>query len=81
MTRGWPYERRPIKATDATGRDVEVVVGFVHDHEGRLRLALGIGDGPTALLSVGFGLKTATAIELMSQLHYAIGDLLKRGGS
>ena len=80
MTRGWPYERRPIRVTDATGRDVEVVVGFVHDHEGRLRLALGIGDGPTALLSVSFGNK-ATAIELMSQLHYAIGDLLKRGGS
>lgn len=55
-------------------------MGFVHDHEGRLRLALGIGDGPTALLSVSFGNK-ATAIELMAQLHYAIGDLLKRGGS
>jgi len=80
MTRGWPYERRPIKATDAIGRDVEVNVGFVHDQEGRLRLALGIGDGPTALLSVGFGLK-ATAIELIAQLHYAIGDLLRRGGS
>ncbi|WP_167384514.1 hypothetical protein [Amycolatopsis tolypomycina] len=55
-------------------------VGFVHDQHGRLRLALGIGDGPTALLSVSFGLG-ATAIELMSQLHYAVGDLLKRGGS
>ncbi|WP_155849042.1 hypothetical protein [Amycolatopsis vancoresmycina] len=80
MTRGWPYERKPIKAVDPIGRDVEVTVGFVHDNDGKLRLALGIGDGPTALLSVGFGLR-ATAIELMSQLHYAIGDLLKRGGS
>lgn len=80
MTRGWPYERRPIKAADPLGRDVEVSVGFVHDHEGRLRLALGIGDGPTALLGIGWG-ATATGIELMTQLHYAIGDLLRRGGS
>lgn len=76
MTRGWPYERRPIKTTDAVGLDVEVTVGFVHDHEGVLRLALGIGDGPTALLSTN-----TTAIELLSQLHYSVGDLLRRGGS
>lgn len=76
MTRGWPYERRAIKTTDAVGRDVEVTVGFVHDSEGKLRLALGIGDGPTALL----GANTA-ALELLSQLHHAVGDLIKRGGS
>lgn len=76
MTRGWPYEKRPIKTTDALGQDVEVHVGFVHDHEGRLRLALGIGDGPTALLGAGTG-----AIELLSHLHHAVGDLLSRGGS
>jgi hypothetical protein len=76
VTRGWPFERRPIKTTDTLGQDVEVTVGFVHDHEGRLRLAVGIGDGPTALLAVH-----GAATELLSQLHHAIGDLLRRGGA
>lgn len=79
MTRGWPYERKSIKTTDAVGQDVEVTVGFVHDQEGRLRLALGIGDGPTALLGAGTG--DGTAWELLSQLHHAVGDLIKRGGA
>jgi len=80
MTRGWPYERKSIKTTDAVGRDVEVTVGFVHDQEGQLRLALGIGDGPTALLKVG-STGDGAAIELLSQLHHAVGDLIKRGGA
>lgn len=77
MTRGWPYERRPIKATDTVGRDVEVTVGFVHDEKGTLRLALAIGDGPTAVLHGG---ANGAAMELLSQLHHAVGDLIRRGG-
>lgn len=54
---------------DSNGKPVDIVVGLTQDQHGRYRRALGIGDGPTALL-------TADAItELKTNLDDSRRDL------
>lgn len=50
-TRWWRSERG-LRVVDTNGRPVDVVVGLVRNQRGRWRRAVGIGDGPSALLTV-----------------------------
>ena len=84
MTRGWPYERKPIKAFDSAGKQIEVSVGLTRDAEGHLRMALAVGDvrdpehsGPTAML----GFDDGTGPELIKLLRLTLADLIKHGGA
>lgn len=82
VTRGWPYERRPIKAHDSAGKPIEVYVGLAHDAGGDLQLTLAVGDvrddersGPTAMLG------SINGAELLGALGVTYADFIKRGGS
>lgn len=82
MTRGWPYQRKAIKAFDANGMPILIYVGLAHDAEGKPKMALAIGDvrdaersGPTALLD------SVEGAELIGALGVTYADFIKRGGS
>lgn len=81
MTRGWPYERRPITACDSAGRPIKVYVGLAHDAEGTLQMSVAAGDvrdpensGPTVMLG------SINGAELIGALGATYADYIKRGG-
>ncbi|MFI6304256.1 hypothetical protein ACIBCH_20490 [Amycolatopsis thailandensis] len=47
--RGW-RRTREVRVVDSTGAAVEITIGVTTDRHGRYSRAIGIGDGPTALL-------------------------------
>lgn len=81
MTRGWPYERKAIKAFDSAGRPINLYVGLAHDPEGVLQMSLAAGDvrdpdsGPTVQLGAING------AELLGALGVTYADFIKRGGA
>lgn len=81
MTRGWPYQRKAIEASDSAGMPIKLYVGLAPDAEGVLQIALGAGDvrnpesGPTVMLG------SINGAELIGALGVTYADFIKRGGS
>ncbi|ANN16272.1 hypothetical protein SD37_11850 [Amycolatopsis orientalis] len=49
--RGCWIERQGQNTTDTNGAPILLAVGLLRDQRGRVQRAIGIGDGPTALLT------------------------------
>lgn len=81
MTRGWPYQRKAIEASDSAGKPIKLYVGLAHDAEGTLKMTLAAGDvrnpdsGPTVALG------SINGAELLGALGVTYADFIKRGGS
>ncbi|MFE5567259.1 hypothetical protein ACFQ68_19910 [Amycolatopsis japonica] len=70
MTRGWWHERQ-VWTLDTVGRRVDVTAGLIRDG-GQLVVALGIGQGPTAIL------RGAALADLVTNLRDAQDDVVNR---
>ncbi len=67
--RGWRRERQ-VRTLDTVGRAVEVTAGLIRDN-GHLVVALGIGEGPTAIL------RGAALADLVTNLRHAQDDVVR----
>ncbi len=67
--RGWRVERT-LNTTDTNGQRTEITVGLSRDQRGNLKALIGIGDGPSAVLSTG------QAAELIDNLRQTAATLL-----
>ncbi|MEV6908036.1 hypothetical protein [Amycolatopsis sp. NPDC051071] len=73
--RGWRLERQ-VRTLDTVGRIVDVTAGLIRD-SGVLVVAVGIGQGPTAILRGG------ALADLVTNLQHAQDDVVRleqRGG-
>lgn len=71
--RGWRIERR-TPAVDTNGTQIDVTSGIVTNQHGRRRIGLGIGDGPSALLTY------EQADDVIDRLRQSADDLRRLEG-
>lgn len=67
--RGWRLERQ-VRSVDTLGRPVDATVGLTRVN-GRLVVALGVGDGPTVVL------QGAALADLVTNLRHAQDDVVR----
>jgi hypothetical protein len=67
--RGWRVERT-VSTTDTNGVKTDITVGMSRDQRGNWKALIGIGDGPSAVLTTG------QAAELIDNLRQTAATLL-----